>query len=102
MWEIFGAGLAFIFPVVLHFSALWGEVLLEKIVTPFPKLDAVYNEHPLLLSLISGMFLAAASLARTHATAFYILATVGLLLLILDVAASLISFVRHIKKKRRG
>jgi hypothetical protein len=88
--------------MVLHYSALWGEVLLEKVVTPFPKFDAAYNRHPLVISILSGTFIAGASLARIHPTAFYILATVGLLLLILDMMASTISFVRHIKKKRRG
>ena len=101
MGEIFGAGVAFVFPLVMHYSALRGERLLAKIVTPVPKFDAVYNQRPLLISVASGMFLAAAALARTHPTTFYILVAVGLALLTLDMVACVISFARHVKSRRR-
>lgn len=101
MWEIFGAGLAFVFPVVMHFSCLWGEVLLARVVTPFPRFDAAYNKRPLVLSLLAGAFLAAATLARPHAAAFYAFVAAGLTLLVLDMAATLVSLARHIKNRRR-
>jgi len=91
-----------IFPTILHMNFLFGFARLERIKTGFSLFDELFNNYPLVLSLIGGVAAAISYLTwYSEHTLALIFAAVAAVILLADVAASAFSFYKHVSSKRK-